>query len=72
MIRENAQLHSPVGVIHYSYYSSTEELNKVLETLKNELQCVVGKAFIPFGYSQSPVITDFADNVNTLDFLVNL
>jgi hypothetical protein len=72
MIRENAQLHSPVGVIHYSYDSNAEELNKELETLKNELQCVVGKGFIPFGYSQSPVITDFADNVNTLDFLVNL
>jgi hypothetical protein len=39
---------------------------------KQEIQCVVGKGYIPFGNSQSPVITDFADGVNTMEFLVNL
>jgi hypothetical protein len=36
------------------------------------IQCVVGKGHIPYGYSQRPVITDFADNVDTIAFLVNL
>lgn len=72
MIRENAQLHSPVGVIHYSYYSGPEELDSELAAKHDELQCIVGEGYIPFGYSQRPVISDFADNVNTLEFLVNL
>ena len=72
MIRQNSEIHSPVGVIHYSYYNTDQEVKTLLETHKNELQCVIGKDYIPFGYSQSPVITDFADNVDTLEFLVNL
>ncbi len=72
MIKENADLHSPVGVLYYQYYENEKELNAYLDSIKDELQCVVGAKNIPFGYSQQPVITDFADNVNTLEFLVNL
>jgi hypothetical protein len=72
MIREQTSLHSAPGVLNYEYYSSPETIPTYLETHKNELQCVVGKHYVPFGYSQRPVISDFADNVNTLDFLVNL
>lgn len=72
MLRENAELHSPVGVLHYQYYDTPKDINTYLEKNKNHLQCVVGKGYVPFGYSQKPVISDFADNVNTMDFLVNL
>jgi hypothetical protein len=72
MVREQADLHSPVGVIHYQYYKTGDDIQQYLETRAGQLQCVVGEGHLPFGYSQKPVITDFADNVNTLDFLVNL
>jgi hypothetical protein len=72
MIKENAHLHSPVGVLYFQYYENEKELNTYLDSIKDDLQCVVGAKNIPFGYSQQPVITDFADNVNTLEFLVNL
>ena len=72
MIKESADLYSPVGVLYYHHYNTEQEVNDYLEKNKSHLQCVVGKNQIPFGYSQLPVITDFADNVNTLDFLVNL
>lgn len=72
LVKESTDLHSPVGVLFYQRYRNDQEITEYLENNKNHLQCVVGKDFIPFGYSQSPVITDFADNVNTLDFLVNL
>lgn len=72
MIRENSELHSPVGVLHYHYYDQPAKINDYLQNHKDKIQCVVGKGHIPFGYSQKPVITDFADNVNTLEFLVNL
>src|SRR5690606_25498570 len=70
MIRENTDLHSPVGVLYYEFYENKIEVTKYLDKHKGHIQCVLGHGFIPFGYSQKPVITDFADNVNTLDFLV--
>jgi hypothetical protein len=72
MIKESADLHSPVGVLYYQYYNNEKELTDHLKALNGELQCIVGDNHTPFGYSQQPVITDFADNVNTLEFLVNL
>jgi hypothetical protein len=72
MIKESADLHSPVGVLYYQYYKNEKELTDHLKALNVELQCIVGDNHTPFGYSQQPVITDFADNVNTLEFLVNL
>lgn len=72
IVRENEDLHSPVGAVFYQYYNSVSEVKQYLETHQNEIQCVVGKDYIPFGYSQRPVISDFADNVNTLEFLLTL
>jgi len=72
MLKESPDLHSPVGVLYYQNYNSEKELSDYLNSISDDLQCVVGKKNVPFGYSQQPVITDFADNVNTLEFLVNL
>lgn len=72
MIKESRELHSPIGVLYYQTYNTPEELRNYLKEQQGELQCIVGKGFIPFGCSQTPVISDFADNVNTMDFLLNL
>lgn len=72
MLKESPDMHSPVGVLYYQRYKSNAEVTEYLDAGKDLLQCVVGKNYVPFGYSQRPVITDFADNVNTLEFLVNL
>jgi hypothetical protein len=40
--------------------------------MSQDLQCIVGKGFVPFGLAQSPGLDDFADGVNTMDFLHNL
>ncbi len=74
IIKEDKGLHSPVSVLFYETYDSENNLKKYLVENTHVLQCVVGNGpdYIPFGYSQQPVITDFADNVNTLNFLVNL
>ncbi len=72
LLKEDEGLHSPVGVMYYQYYDSETELKKWITQQNEQLQCLVGKNYIPFGYSQQPVISDFADGVNTLEFLVNL
>lgn len=72
MLRESDQLHSPVGTLHYRFYENENQVKEHLTTHREKIQCVVGKGHIPFGYSQKPVISEFADNINTLDFLVLL
>lgn len=74
IIKEDKGLFSPVSVLYYQEYNSETELNQYLAENKENLQCIVGNGpnYVPFGYSQQPVITEYADGVNTLDFLVNL
>lgn len=74
MIKDDKGLFSPVSVLYYQEFESEKYLKQYLEENKENIQCIVGKApsYIPFGYSQQPVITEYADGVNTLDFLVNL
>ena len=66
---ENQSLFSPISQLNYEYYSNKKE---VLENLKGseELQCIIGHDQIPFGEAQVPSINDFADKVNTLEFLL--
>jgi hypothetical protein len=74
IIKEDKGLFSPVSVLFYQEFESEKEVKEYLNYNKDNLQCIVGKeqGFAPFGYSQQPVITEYADGVNTLDFLVNL
>lgn len=72
ILKADNQIHAPISVVFYFKYKNEEELNAFLKEKEKEIQCVVGKNHIPFGNSQSPVITDYADNVNTLNFLLHL
>lgn len=68
---ENSSIFSPVAVLHYEYYS---DLELVLESLHDNqsIQAIVGQNYIPFGAAQKPTLTDFADGVNTIEFLNSL
>jgi hypothetical protein len=72
IVTESEKLHSPVSVVYYERIEDPSEVGRWIERNSAELQCVVGRDHLPFGYSQRPVITDFADNLDTLAFLVNL
>lgn len=72
ILRNSANIHAPTGCLYYENYNDKNDLASYLKQNKNEIQCIVGKGYTPFGYSQSPVITDFADGINTWDFLVSL
>jgi hypothetical protein len=70
LLLEDASPFSPISVLHYAYYSSHDQ---VLASLPAEdIQCVVGKDFVPFGESQRPRLTDYADGADTLLFLRNI
>ena len=78
LLKHDERTASPLAVLYHETYESIEPLTNQLATLAPELQCVVSheKLSIPtpvvgFGQSQQPALDDYADGVNTLDFLAN-
>ncbi len=72
LLKESEALHAPIGMIYYHYYDHPAAITHYLETNKQEIQCIVGHDYQPFGSSQQPHIDDYADNFNTMDWLHQL
>lgn len=72
IFKEDKNIASPVASVFYERYENKEALLQHLDNHADQIQCIVGNDFIPFGNSQCPTLTDYADNVNTLDFLNSL
>jgi hypothetical protein len=71
ILTENIAAFSPVSQVHYAYYSDKKEVLKGLFN-NNSIQCVVGHGQIAFGKAQQPSLTDYADGVDTMEFLSSL
>ncbi len=70
IVSEDTSLASPVSVLHYEYYSDQANLEKKLEAVSQQLQCVTGKdRKIALGQAQFPKVDDYADGVDTMNFL---
>jgi hypothetical protein len=71
ILTENIAAFSPVSQVHYAFYSDKEDL---LLGLSNNpsIQCVVGREQTAFGQAQQPGLSDYADGVDTMQFLVSL
>lgn len=75
MIQKSERLVSPISVLYFEYYDSPQELNDKLNAVSDTLQCIVGKsapANVTFGQTQCPGLSDYADKVDTLQFLNNV
>lgn len=70
LLLEDDSPFSPISVLHYAYYKNAG--TRLLAMEKDNLQNVVGRNFIPFGKSQRPGILDYADGVDTMQFLRSL
>ncbi|MBA3829247.1 MAG: acyl-CoA reductase [Taibaiella sp.] len=71
LLVENKSPFSAVSIIHYQFYTNKVEVNQELIN-SIDIQAVIGNGYIPFGKSQSPTLSDYADNVDTLAFLCNV
>ena len=71
-IVENKSLYSPLACLHYEFYNSDDDVINYIIDEKDNLQCIVGKEYLPFGKSQQPSLTDYADNIDVLNFVTNL
>lgn len=71
LLSENTSLFSPISQINYSFYENAPSLAKELAA-NTDVQCIVGKGYISFGQAQTPSLTDYADGVDTMKFLLEL
>jgi len=76
LLKEDQGLSSPIAVLFYEYYANASEAINKLSTMQEHIQCLVGKDLpiehVAFGQTQRPTLADYADGINTLDFLEKL
>lgn len=71
LLTENELPFSPVSVLHYRRY---DNVNTIVDELNasDSVQCIVGNGHIPFGDAQKPSLGNYADNIDTMQFLSGL
>ncbi|MGL4363785.1 MAG: acyl-CoA reductase [Bacteroidales bacterium] len=73
-------IQSPIAQVFVEEYRDENQIQKTLLTHRHALQCVASKIpvnslkeyCVPFGKTQKPKLTDYADGVDTLKFLLAL
>jgi hypothetical protein len=77
LLERSEKLVSPVSVVYYSYYTDLNNLQDSLFWQNEKIQSIVTanpgiKNNVPFGKAQYPDPWDYADQVDTLEFLLQL
>lgn len=78
LFKESDETVSPLSVVYYEEYKDLGSLTSKLNSHNDKIQCIVSNSEIekmitvPLGRSQFPNIDDYADNVDTMEFLCSL
>lgn len=77
LLKEDESLTSPLAVLFYEEYENISDVDLKLKEKADNIQCIISKVALTgitfnFGQSQHPKLWDYADNVNTIDFLNTL
>ena len=78
LLKEDEGFSSPLAVLYYETYEKLEDVIEKLKQQEDQIQCVVSKSDLEnlqalgFGQSQHPKLWDYADNVDTIEFLNRL
>ena len=79
ILREDESLSSPLAVLFYERYDDLSSAEEKINTQAESIQCVVSAAqlniknqVVDFGQSQQPQLWDYADGIDTMDFLAKL
>lgn len=76
LLKEDKGFSSPIAVIFYEYYHSLETLKIELLEIEENIQVIVSNTGMPdeidFGETQTPMLWDYADGVDTMEFLLNI
>ena len=77
LLKEDESLLSPVAMLHYEYYKGKKDLVEKINRQEDGIQCIVSnikinsKKVVYFGKAQEPELSDYADGIDTMDFLIN-
>ncbi len=75
MLKEDSSYASPIATLFYEYYDDISVLEEQLKKDAAQIQCIVSNDIensVKFGETQHPTLTDYADGVDTMEFLSNL
>ncbi|HNW70543.1 MAG TPA: acyl-CoA reductase [Bacteroidales bacterium] len=77
LLVEDPSMYSPVSVINFERYSDINSVQTFLQEHSDSIQCIVGSssidtAAVPFGKAQHPELWNYADNSDTMNFLLTL
>lgn len=75
-LKEDEGYSSPISSVFYEYYSNLDTVLGRLFTDNEKIQCIVSKNIqknhISFGKTQKPNLWDYADNADTIEFLLKI
>jgi hypothetical protein len=75
-LKEDTSYASPISSVFYEYYDDIKVLQSQLKNDAEQIQCIVSKNSIensiPFGKTQKPELWEYADNVDTIAFLLSI
>ncbi len=79
LLKEDENWVSPLAVLFYEYYEDISSAEQKINKLSDKIQCVIStlplqiaNQVVDFGESQQPALWDYADGIDTMDFLSNL
>ena len=76
MLKEDKSFASPIATVFYEYYEDFDSLTRELHLKSEEIQCIACNEnvvdFVKFGNTQHPKLWNYADNVDTIEFLLKL
>ncbi|MEH6771080.1 acyl-CoA reductase [Maribacter arcticus] len=74
ILKEEKSYGSPIASLFYEHYNNSEELKAKLKLEEDNIQCIVSSGFIDneisFGQTQKPSLSDYADRIDTVNFLL--
>ena len=79
LLKKDERLTSPLAVLYYANYTDEQSVEDLINTESEKIQCVVStmplqvsNQLVSFGQSQQPKLWDYADGIDTMDFLSKL
>lgn len=76
ILKEDSSYSSPIASLFYERYDDLNSLKERLDDDKEQIQCIVGNGVlsdeIQFGETQKPALHDYADDIDTVEFLLRI
>jgi len=74
LMSQSKEINPPISIIYYDFYDDLSQLRDLIKEKRNQIQCIVTNLQIDnsirFGEAQDPKLDQYADNLDTINFLL--